>query len=115
VAALVLDQIGRDNQIDAAPGEIEEELARLSQVYGQPLEVVREHYQTQGLMPTLREGLKIDKTLDLIRSQSTIVEVETIEPSRILGYEPPEGETPEGVEAEGGPAAGEGDGETAAP
>ncbi|MDR2827569.1 MAG: trigger factor [Candidatus Adiutrix intracellularis] len=104
VAALILDQIGRDNQVDTAPGEIEEELVRLSNVYGQSVEVVREHYQTQGLMTTLREGLKINKTLNLIRSQSTIVEVDTIESSRIFGYNHPDSGTAEGglVMAESG-------------
>ncbi|MDR3038650.1 MAG: trigger factor [Candidatus Adiutrix sp.] len=78
-AALVLDQIGQENQVDISDEEIEAELAQMSRDYGQSVESLRDYYKTRGLMDTLREGLKISKTLDLIKAQAVIEEVERLD------------------------------------
>ncbi len=88
-AALVLDQIARDNQIEVSGEDIEKELAEMSRDYNQPVDVLRDYYKSQGLMDNLREGLRIGKTLDLIRAEAKITEVDKIDPAR-LGYEPEE-------------------------
>jgi trigger factor len=77
-AALVLDQIGRDNQVEVTPEDIEAELVEMSREYGQPPEVLRDYYKSHNLMENLREGLRISKTLDLIRAQAVIEEVERL-------------------------------------
>jgi trigger factor len=78
-AALVLDQIGRDNQVEVTPEDIEAELAEMSREYGQPPEVLRDYYKSHNLMDNLHEGLRISKTLDLIRARAVIEEVEELE------------------------------------
>ena len=78
-AALVLDRIGRDNQVEVTPEDIEAELAELSREYGQPPEVLRGYYNSRNLMENLREGLRISKTMDLIKAQAVIEEVERLE------------------------------------
>jgi len=85
-AALVLDQIARDNKIEVSDEDIDKELADMSEEYGQPVEVLRDYYKSQNLMDNLREGLKIGKTLDMIKEQAQIVEVDQIDPAK-LGYE----------------------------
>ena len=85
-AALVLDQIARENGITVSEEDIDKELAEMSEEYGQPVEVLRDYYKSKDLMENLREGLKIGKTLDMIKEQAQIVEVEQIDPAR-LGYE----------------------------
>jgi trigger factor len=79
-AALVLDQIGRDNQVEVSPEDIEAELEEMSREYGQPAAVLRDYYKSRNLMENLKEGLRISKTLDLIRAQAVIEEVERISP-----------------------------------
>jgi len=85
-AALVLDQIARDTNIEITEDDIEKELAEMSRDYNQPVEVLRDYYKGQNLMDNLREGLRIGKTLDMIRAEAKISEVEKIDPAR-LGYE----------------------------
>lgn len=85
-AALVLDQIARENNISVSDEDIDKELAEMSEEYGQPVEVLRDYYKSQNLMDNLREGLKIGKTLDMIKEQAKIVEVEQVDPAK-LGYE----------------------------
>jgi trigger factor len=75
-AALVLDQIGRDNQVEVSPEDIEAELAEMGQQYGQPPEVLRDYYKSHNLMDNLKEGLRIQKTLDLIKAQAVVEEAE---------------------------------------
>lgn len=86
-AALVLDQIARDQNIIASDDEIEKEFQDMSQDYGQPVEVIKDYYKSQNLMDNLREGLRIGKTLDLIKSKAKIEVVDKIDPAR-LGQEP---------------------------
>ncbi|MDR2934983.1 MAG: trigger factor [Candidatus Adiutrix sp.] len=78
-AALVLDRIGLDNQVEVTPEDIEAELADMSREYGQPPEVLREYYKSHNLMDNLLEGLKISKTMDIIKAQAVIEEVDKLE------------------------------------
>ncbi|UQZ89518.1 trigger factor [Deltaproteobacteria bacterium Smac51] len=78
-AALVLDQIARDNHIEITDEDIEKELAEMSEDYGQPVEVLRDYYKSRNLMDNLREGLKVGKTLEMIREQANITEVDKLE------------------------------------
>ena len=81
-AALVLDQIGRENQVEVSDEEIEAELVQMSQAYGRPLEEIRGYYHRSAiLMDSLREGLKISKTMDLIKEQAVIEEVDELDPA----------------------------------
>ncbi len=99
-AALVLDQIGRENNIEITDEDLERELQNMSADYHQPVEVLREYYKSQGLMDNLREGLKVAKTLDMIKAQARIAEVAQISPER-LGYTPSAGDDePEAPAAE---------------
>lgn len=97
-AALVLDQIGRDNGIEITDEDVERELAEMAREYGQSADAMREYYQTHKLLPNLREGLKAAKTLDLIKAEALIVEVDKIDPAR-LGYEIPAAAAASGVDA----------------
>jgi len=78
-AALVLDQIGLDNQVKVSPEEVEAELADMSREYGQPVEVLRDYYKSHNLMENLLEGLRIGKTMDIIKAQAVIEEVDKME------------------------------------
>lgn len=99
-AALVLDQIGRENSIEITDEDIERELGTMSEDYHQPVEVLREYYKSQGLMDNLREGLKVGKTLDMIKAQARIVDVDQLNPERL-------GHTPAGADESEAPAADE--------
>ena len=90
-AALVLDQIGRDNKVEVSPEDIEAELVEMSREYGQPPEVLRDYYRSHNMMDSLKEGLRISKTLDLIKAQAKIEEVERLEPGAV----PPEDDWPD--------------------
>ena len=82
-AALVLDQIARDSNIQITDEDIENELAEMSAEYNQPTEVLRDYYKSKGLMDNLREGLRIGKALDMIKAEAKIVEVDKIDPEKI--------------------------------
>lgn len=82
-AALVLDQIARDNNIQITDEDIEKEFQEMSRDYGQPPELLRDYYQSKNLMDNLREGLRIGKTLELIKAEAKIVEVEKIDPEKL--------------------------------
>jgi trigger factor len=86
-AALVLDQIATENQITVTEEDIEKELAEVSENYNQPIEVLRDYYKSHNLMDNLREGLKINKTLDMIRSEAKITEVDSLEEPEEAGEE----------------------------
>lgn len=99
-AALVLDQIAKDQGVEITPEDIEQEFNEMSADYGQPVEVMRDYYQTKGMMDNLREGLRIGKTLDLIKEKAQFEEVDKISPAR-LGQEPaPENPLAEGAGAD---------------
>jgi trigger factor len=98
-AALVLDQIARDNDVEISEEDVARELAEMSEEYSQPVEVLREYYQSRNLMANLREGLKISKTIDLIKSQAVIREVDkTADPADM----PPDAPAEESAAAGGG-------------
>ena len=78
-AALILDQIGQENQVEVTPEDIEAELIEMSREYGRPVEGLRHYYTSHNLMDNLREGLRISKTLDLIKAQAAVEEVEQLE------------------------------------
>ncbi len=109
-AALVLDQIARDNNIQISDEDIEKEFQEMSRDYGQPPELLRDYYQSKNLMDNLREGLRIGKTLELIKAEAKIVEVEKIDPEKLgadddlaarsTGLAGPEGEPQEAPAAE---------------
>ena len=82
-SALVLDQISRDNQVEISPEELEQEIVDMSKEYGQSPEMTRSFYESRGVLDNLREGLRIAKTLDLIKKEANIVEVETISPEKL--------------------------------
>ena len=108
-AALVLDQIGRDNQVEVSPEDIEAELAEMSREYGQPPEALKDYYKSHNLMDSLIEGLRISKTLDLIKARAVIEEVERLEPEAA----PSEDDWPDQPAAPPGAAFGETDDEAA--
>jgi trigger factor len=101
-AALVLDQIGQENQVEVTAADLEDELAQLSREYGQPVEVLRGYYRSHNLMDNLREGLRISKTMDLIKAQAVFEEVEQMDVGasldQVIGEAAPE--AAEGLEAE---------------
>lgn len=82
-AALVLDQIGRDNQVEISSEELDEELVEMGKEYGQGPEMIRSFYESRGILDSLKEGLRIAKTLDLIRSKAEIVEVDILDPEKL--------------------------------
>ncbi|MDR0881168.1 MAG: trigger factor [Candidatus Adiutrix sp.] len=101
-AALVLDRIARDNNIETTEEDISQALADMSREYHRPAEALREHYQSKGLMESLRAGLRMDKTIDLIRAEAKVEEVDHIDPARLGRGHPitgPEDETAETAEA----------------
>lgn len=82
-AALVLDKIAGDNNIEINDEDIDRELTEMSAEYGQPVNVLRDYYQSRGLMDNLREGLRIGKTLDMIKEAAKVVEVDKIDPEKM--------------------------------
>ncbi len=85
-AALVLDQIGQESNVSITSEEMDAELVEISREYGQSLETIKGYYQSNNLMDNLREGLKIAKTLNMIKDAAEVVEVENIDTTK-LGYE----------------------------
>ena len=109
-AALVLDQISRDNQIEISPEELEEEIVEMSREYGQSPEMTRSFYESRGVLDNLREGLRIAKTLDVIKKEAKIVEVESISPEKLTLHSTaaPSGEASEDASPSGEEAPAEG-------
>ena len=107
-AALVLDRVGQENQIAVTPEDIEAELTQMSREYGQSAEVLRGYYKSHNLMDSLREGLRISKTLDLIKAQAAVEEVERLELG-VAQEDQYEGDRPDAAGAATDAALGEAD------
>lgn len=88
-AALVLDQIARENNVQITDEDIDSELKEMSGEYNQPVEVLRDYYQSKDLIDNLREGLRIGKTLDMIKNAAKIVEVDKIDKEKLGGEDEP--------------------------
>ncbi|MGL4208052.1 MAG: trigger factor, partial [Candidatus Adiutrix sp.] len=98
-AALVLDQIAKDNNVEISDDDLQAEFEEMSLEYGQPPEILREYYESKDLMSNLREGLKVNKTLEMIKGKAIIKEVEALSPPPSLEGGAPTEEKPESLEA----------------
>ncbi len=71
-AALILDQIARDQGLAVAPEEIDREIQRIAQESRQSPRAVRAAYEERGLIPLLESRLKEEKALDLVLEKATM-------------------------------------------
>ncbi|MEI8175741.1 MAG: trigger factor [Candidatus Omnitrophota bacterium] len=71
----ILDEIGDREKIEASVGEVDAALEELARQYGQPLEKVREHYEKNDLISSLKTDIKHSKILEFLVAQAKVEEV----------------------------------------
>lgn len=97
---LTLEAIVEQEGIEASPEEIEAELDRLSSMYGQEKDNIKEFFQRQGQEAVLREAVTFEKAIDVLQEHARITEVEA-------SAEPEEGSGDGGPQEAPGSAAAE--------
>ncbi|MBU1220962.1 trigger factor [Myxococcota bacterium] len=76
---LVLESISRTESIEVSDEEIESKINEIAEEEGKSAERIKADYLKENRLDTLRYYLKISKTLDFLKSESKITEVEVEE------------------------------------
>jgi trigger factor len=71
-AAIVLDEIARREKIEAAPEEIDQEIARYAERSGRTPVAVRAALEKEGSLSRVAAGLRREKCVDFVMSRATI-------------------------------------------
>lgn len=69
-ADLVLEAIAKEENIDATDEEIEEEIKQMAQETGREADEVRRILESQGALDSVKDQLRMKKTIDLLVSNS---------------------------------------------
>jgi FKBP-type peptidyl-prolyl cis-trans isomerase (trigger factor) len=72
-AEVLLDEIARRENIEAAEGDVDAEVARFAQAMRKPKEAVRRQMQAEGDLHSLRAGIRAEKTLDLLKANARLI------------------------------------------
>jgi trigger factor len=70
---LVLEAIAKAENLEAADSDVEEELSRLSNMYGRPADELRAIFSSNGYMDTLTSDIRIKKAVKFIVENSKTV------------------------------------------
>ncbi|MEW5953829.1 MAG: trigger factor [Bacillota bacterium] len=71
---LVLEAIGAREQVEVSDAEVEAEIQKMSEIYGQKPDILREILAYQGDLEGLKMNLQREKTLDLLVARANIVD-----------------------------------------
>lgn len=71
---LVLEAIGSKEQVEATEDEVEAEIQKMSEMYGQQADLLRQVLEYQGELDGLKASLQREKTLDLLVERAKIVD-----------------------------------------
>jgi trigger factor len=74
--ALILEKISKDQDIAVSDRELDEELAKIAENVGQPLEAVKDIYKKNNMMDSLQSSRLTEKTLNFIIESANIKDVE---------------------------------------
>ena len=69
---LILDKISEQEGVTVTDEEVEERLKEISEKTHQKLDVVKRHYEKQGLIPEVKAGILSNKTLNLLLEKANI-------------------------------------------
>jgi trigger factor len=73
-AWLIVEKLAKKEKIFALEDDVAKEIARIAEEQGTTPTKVREHYESQEMMPELRANVLERKVLDFLRSHGTITE-----------------------------------------
>ena len=71
---MVLDAIARVEQVEVSEEELEAELKKMSEMYGQSTDVLRQILKTQGELEALRSSLIREKVTDLLVDRANLID-----------------------------------------
>jgi trigger factor len=74
--ALLIEAIAKKERIEVQEADLEQKLAELASSRGQNVARVRADYEKRGRLDSLRSSIREEKTLDLLISRATLVEVQ---------------------------------------
>ena len=86
-AALVLEKIAKDNNIETSDSDLEAEYEKLAKEYGQEKSVIKDFHEKNKLVDNLRHAVKVARTLELIKEAAQITEVEPKAPAEAAALE----------------------------
>ncbi len=69
---LVMETISKTEGIEAMEEDVKAELEKISQQYNQPVDTVKVALESAGRLDMLEYGIKMNKTIDFLVSQSNI-------------------------------------------
>jgi trigger factor len=72
---LVLEAIVKAESIEPTDEEVDQELDRMSAMYGQDKENLKAYFDAQGEMKSLKNSIAYEKAVDLIQAEAKITEV----------------------------------------
>lgn len=71
---MVLDAIAKVEQVEVSEEELDAELQKMSEMYGQSTDILREILKTQGELESMQSSLIREKTLDLLVERANLVD-----------------------------------------
>jgi trigger factor len=71
-SALVLDEVARREQIEAAASDVEQEISRYAERTGRTLAAVRAALEKEGGLSRIYTGLRREKSIDFLMARATI-------------------------------------------
>jgi trigger factor len=72
--AIYLDEVARREQLDATPGEIDQEVERWAAGSGRTAAAVRAALEKEGGISRIAAGLRREKSIDFVRTRATITD-----------------------------------------
>lgn len=79
-AGIVLGRISDQEKIDVTPEDVDKEIEKAASRMGQPVQIIKEMYMKNNMMPTLHARLLEEKTLQAIRADAII---EAVDPAQL--------------------------------
>lgn len=71
-SALVLDEVARREQIEAAASDVEQEISRYAERTGRTSAAVRAGLEKEGGLSRIYTGLRREKSIDFLMARATI-------------------------------------------
>lgn len=69
---LILESIARQENVEVSDADIDAEIEKMAENYGQPADKIRAVYEQQGLLPQLRIQLQQQRALDFVLDKANI-------------------------------------------
>ena len=75
---LILEKVSKDQNITVTEEEMDEELSKIAENVGQPVEAVKDIYKKNNMMESLEDSRLTEKTLNFIIESANIEDVEEV-------------------------------------